>query len=235
MCLQSVNALLRYSIKRSTLITSSFPWGPATNGLVGQNMLCKFLIASTYDYIRNTCLWLPSTRMFYLYLSVIVHVLFITWIILSMQCPFIHPYAYSIKSYCLLLIPLLSLFYYYCQGSQNRDPNPLESYDFTTLRHHIDPNPTMNPNLVESMLSFDPNHRILYNIAKYWSYFMGFPDSERLVESYCLNYSRILCQPPNLPHNPLLTSQAQNYQPIGYLISLKNVTISKLCTPLTNS
>jgi hypothetical protein len=42
----------------------------------------------------------------------------------------------------------------------------LESYDFTTLQHHVDPNPTMNPNLIESMLSPDPNHRILYNIAK---------------------------------------------------------------------
>jgi hypothetical protein len=42
----------------------------------------------------------------------------------------------------------------------------VESYDFTTLQHHVDPNPTMNPNLVKSMLSPDPNHRILYNIAK---------------------------------------------------------------------
>jgi hypothetical protein len=42
----------------------------------------------------------------------------------------------------------------------------LESYDFTTLQHHVDPNPTMNPNLAESMLSSDPDHRILYNIAK---------------------------------------------------------------------
>jgi hypothetical protein len=42
----------------------------------------------------------------------------------------------------------------------------LESYDFMTLQHHVDPNPTMNPNLVESMLSPDPNHRILHNIAK---------------------------------------------------------------------
>jgi hypothetical protein len=111
---QSVNALLRYSIKRSTLITSSFPWDPAANGLVGQKMSCKFLIASTYDYIRNTCIWLLSTRILYHYLSAIAHVLIITLIILSMQRPFIHPYAYSIKSCCLLLIPLLSLFYYYC-------------------------------------------------------------------------------------------------------------------------
>jgi hypothetical protein len=114
MCSRSVNALLRYSIKRSTLIISSFPWGPAANRLVGQKMSCKFLIASTYDYIRNTCLWLLSTRMLYLYLSAIAHVLIITWIILSMQRSFIHPYAYSIKFYSLLLIPLLSLFYYYC-------------------------------------------------------------------------------------------------------------------------
>jgi hypothetical protein len=114
MCSQSVNALLQYSIKRSTLITSSFPWDPAANGLVGQNMSCKFLIASTYDYIRNTCIWLLRTRMLYHYLSAIAHVLIITLIILSMQRPFIHPYAYSIKSCCLLLIPLLSLFYYYC-------------------------------------------------------------------------------------------------------------------------
>jgi hypothetical protein len=112
-CSRSVNALLRYSIKRSTLITSSFPWGPAANRLVGQKMSYKFLIASTYDYIRNTCLWLFSTRMIYHYLSVIAHVLIITWIILSMQRPFIHLYAYSIKSYCLRLIPLLSLFYYF--------------------------------------------------------------------------------------------------------------------------
>jgi hypothetical protein len=114
MCSRSVNAFLWCSIKRSTLITSSFPWGPAANRLVGQKILCKFLIASTYDNIWNTCLWLLSTRMLYLYLSAIAHVLIITWIILSMQRPFIHPYAYSIKSYYLLLIPLLSLFYYYC-------------------------------------------------------------------------------------------------------------------------
>ena len=48
-CSRSVNALLRCSIKRSTLSTSSFPWGPAANGLVGQKMTCKFLIASTHN------------------------------------------------------------------------------------------------------------------------------------------------------------------------------------------
>jgi hypothetical protein len=78
MCSLSVNSLLRYSIKRSTLITSIFPGGPAANGLVGQKMSCKFLIASTYDYLQNTCLWLFSTRMLYHYLSAIAHVLIIT-------------------------------------------------------------------------------------------------------------------------------------------------------------
>jgi hypothetical protein len=114
MCSPSVNALLWYFIKRSTLITSRFPWGPAANRLVGQKMSCKFLIASTYDYIWNTCLWLFSTRMLIHYLSAIAHVLLISWIILSMQRPYIHPYAYSISSYCLLLLLLLSLLYYCC-------------------------------------------------------------------------------------------------------------------------
>jgi hypothetical protein len=112
MCSPSVNALLRYFIKWSTLITSRFPRGPAANRLVGQKMSCKFLIASTYDYIRNTCLWLFSTRILYHYLSAIAHVLLILWIILSMQRPFIHPYAYSISSYCSLLLLLSSLLYY---------------------------------------------------------------------------------------------------------------------------
>ena len=38
----------------------------------------------------------------------------------------------------------------------------LEPYDFTALWKHVDPNPTMNPDQVESMLGRDPNHRILY-------------------------------------------------------------------------
>jgi hypothetical protein len=38
----------------------------------------------------------------------------ISWIILSMQHPYIHPYAYSICSYWLLLLLLPLLFYYCC-------------------------------------------------------------------------------------------------------------------------
>ena len=96
MCSRSVNTLLRYFIKRSILITSSFPWGPAANWLVGQKMVCKFLIVNTYDQIRNTCLWLFSTWMLYHYLPANVFVLIIPWAILSMQCPFIHLYVYSV-------------------------------------------------------------------------------------------------------------------------------------------
>jgi hypothetical protein len=120
-CSWSVNALLWYSIKRSTLITSSLPWGPAANGLVGQKMLCKFFIASTYNYIRNTCLWLLSTRMLYHYLFAIAHVLIIIWIILSMQCLFIHLYAYItiillftiVTATVFISLPLLSFCYCY--------------------------------------------------------------------------------------------------------------------------
>jgi hypothetical protein len=39
------------------------------------------------------------------------HVSLISWIISSMQRPYIHPYAYSISSYCLLLL-LLPIFKY---------------------------------------------------------------------------------------------------------------------------
>lgn len=42
----------------------------------------------------------------------------------------------------------------------------LESYDFTTLRKHVDPNPTMNLDQVESILSRDSNHRILYETVQ---------------------------------------------------------------------
>ena len=119
MCSRSVNALLRCFIKRSTLITSSFPWGPAANGLVGQKMVCKFLIARTYDYIRNTCRWLLSTWMLYHYLPANAFVLIIIWIILSMQRPFIHPYAYNIlillsTAIITAVFILLLLLFHYC-------------------------------------------------------------------------------------------------------------------------
>jgi hypothetical protein len=119
MCSLSVNALLWYSIKRSTLITSSFPWGPAANGLVGQKMSCKFLIASTHDYIQNTCLWLFSTRILYLYLSAIAHVIDYYMNCLVHATP-VHPslclqyliLIFTIDTVTVFTLLLLLLFYY---------------------------------------------------------------------------------------------------------------------------
>jgi hypothetical protein len=82
-CSRSVNTLLRYSIRRSTLITNSFPWDPTANGLVGQKISCKFLIASMYDYLRNTCLWLLGTRCF-----IIIYLqLPISWLLYELSYP----------------------------------------------------------------------------------------------------------------------------------------------------
>jgi hypothetical protein len=119
-CSLSVNALLWYSIKRSTLITSRFPWGPAANRLVGQKMSCKFIIASTYDYIRNTCLWLFSTRMLCHYLSAIAHVIdyYMNYLV---HATHVHPslcLQYLILLFTIATISaftsLLLLLFYYC-------------------------------------------------------------------------------------------------------------------------
>jgi hypothetical protein len=100
----------------------------------------------------------------------------------------------------------------------------LESYDFTTLQHHVDPNPTMNPNLVESMLSPDPNHRILYNIAKSRSclWTLSILTISWVILITTVRYYVNLPSHFHLPHNPLFTSQALNDQPIGSFISFKN-------------
>jgi hypothetical protein len=71
MCSPSVNALLRYFIKRSTLITSRFPWGSAANRLVGQKMSCNFLIrarATIYGTHAYGCLVLGCCIFIYLQL-----------------------------------------------------------------------------------------------------------------------------------------------------------------------
>lgn len=61
--------------------------------------------------------------------------------------------------------PPLSYMDYVCGGVPSkvvRIPILLpESYDLMILHHRIDPNPTTNPNRIESMLGPDPNHRIL--------------------------------------------------------------------------
>jgi hypothetical protein len=71
MCSPSVNALLRYSIKRSTLIISSFPWGPAANRLVGQNICASFSLrarTTIYGTHAYNCLVLGCFIFIYLQL-----------------------------------------------------------------------------------------------------------------------------------------------------------------------
>ena len=65
MCSWSVNALLRCSIKRSTLIASSSLEAPLQRAGKTKDVV-QVLIASTYAYIWNTCLGLSSTWMLYL-------------------------------------------------------------------------------------------------------------------------------------------------------------------------
>src|SRR4051812_8203070 len=95
MCSRSVNALLRCSIKRSTLIASSslkapLPWDGWTKDVV------QVLIASTYYYIRSTCLGLFSTWMLVIiYLNALD--LEVTCLDSCMQHPSIHPYAYHTR------------------------------------------------------------------------------------------------------------------------------------------
>jgi hypothetical protein len=71
MCSRSVNALLRCSIKRSTLIASSSLEAPLPRAGWTEDVV-QVLIASTYDYIWSTCLGLFSTWML---------------VIIYLQCP----------------------------------------------------------------------------------------------------------------------------------------------------
>src|SRR3954471_17364085 len=57
-CVHGVLKLCSGSPPQETLISISSLSGPVRSGVVGQKMLCKVLIASTYNYIRNTCLHL---------------------------------------------------------------------------------------------------------------------------------------------------------------------------------
>ena len=65
MCSYSVNALLRCSIKRSTLIAVDSLEAPLQRADWTKDVV-QVLIASMYDYIWNTCLGLSSTWMLYL-------------------------------------------------------------------------------------------------------------------------------------------------------------------------
>src|SRR4051812_5923879 len=72
MCSRSVNDLLRWSIKRSTLIASISLKAPLPRAGWTEDVV-QVLIASTYDYIWSTCPGLFSTWMLI--------------IIIYLQCP----------------------------------------------------------------------------------------------------------------------------------------------------
>ena len=114
----NVNALLRYFIKRSTLITFRFLINAPLTWDGWTKMLCKFLIASMY--LRNTCLCLLAPRYcLFVYLHVALHYYFMNYLIhaapvftsLCLWC--FNPTVTKIATIAVFTI-LLLLLYYYC-------------------------------------------------------------------------------------------------------------------------
>ena len=110
-CSWSVNALLRCFIKRSTLITSRFPWGPAANGLVGQKMLCKFsLRARTTIYGTHAYGYLVLGYFNIVYLQLPMY-----WLLYELSYPCNArssiPMPIVSQSYYQLWLLMLSLFH----------------------------------------------------------------------------------------------------------------------------
>jgi hypothetical protein len=92
---------------------------PCCNRLVGQKMSCKFLLVSTYDYIRNTCLWLLVLGCFIIiYLQYPCLIDFMKYFIHATP---IHPslclqylfLLFTIATITTVILLLLLLFHYY--------------------------------------------------------------------------------------------------------------------------
>jgi hypothetical protein len=92
---------------------------PCCNRLIGQKMSCKFLIASTYDYIRNTCLWLLVLGCFIIiYLQCLCLTDFMNYLIHATP---VHPslclqyfvLLFTIATIIAFILLLLLLFHYY--------------------------------------------------------------------------------------------------------------------------
>src|SRR3954463_2094143 len=95
MCSWSVNALLRCSIKRRTLIASSSLEAPLPRAGWTEDVV-QVLIASTYESFWSTCLGLFSTWMLvFIYLQSLD--IEVTCLDSFMQRPSIHPYAYRTR------------------------------------------------------------------------------------------------------------------------------------------
>src|SRR4051812_45230433 len=112
MCSWSVNALLRCSIKRRTLIVSSSLEAPLSRAGWTEDVV-QVLISSTYDYIWSTCLGLLVLGSLLLFICNALD-LEVTCLELSMQRSSIHPYAYRTRILLLPLLLLLLLFHCCC-------------------------------------------------------------------------------------------------------------------------
>jgi hypothetical protein len=95
---------------------------PCCNRLVWQKMSCKFLIASTYDYIRNTCLWLLVLGCFIIiYLQCLCLTDFMNYLIhatpvhqsLCLQYSILLVSIATITSFILLLLLLFHYYHHY--------------------------------------------------------------------------------------------------------------------------
>ena len=110
-CSWSVNALLWCFIKRSTLITSRFPWGHAGNRLVGQKMLCKFsLRARATIYGTHAYGYLVLGYFIIVYMHMPMSCLLYESSYPCNDCSSI-PIPIVSQSFCLLRLLLLSLFH----------------------------------------------------------------------------------------------------------------------------
>ena len=117
MCSRSVNALLRCSIKRSTLIASSSLEAPLPRAGWTEDVV-QVLIASTYDYIWSTCLGLFSTWMLVIiylqcprswsYMFRLVHA---TPVHPSLCLPHSNPTVYCFCYYCLCFTTAVTLLF----------------------------------------------------------------------------------------------------------------------------
>ena len=111
-CSRSVNALLRCSIKRSTLITSSFPRGPAATGWLDKRWRASFSL-------RARATKLEHTPMVYLFCDAFIILAAMPCIaiicsISSMQRPTSIPVPTVFPSYCLPKSLLLLFLLFYC-------------------------------------------------------------------------------------------------------------------------
>jgi hypothetical protein len=119
MCSPSVNAFLRYFIKRSTLITSSFPWGPAATGWYDKRCRASFSLqahTTIYGTHAYDCLVLGCFIIIYLqcpcltdFMNYLIHA---TPIHLSL-CLQYFILLFTIATIIAFILLLLLLFHYY--------------------------------------------------------------------------------------------------------------------------